>query len=129
VIYTAEDTKIRRNAGAAPSKKSAVDRQLDRVLIILLCFLFLMSFVSGLVGYILEKEGNCPWYRGCGGGHATAWCPSGPVARILFLSCSFLLIYMYMVPIALYVSGAMVKVFQVPFNVISTPFERHFNAI
>jgi len=89
---------------------------------ILLLFEILLSITSGIGGYIYEEIKDCEWYIPCQGGqtkpkqggkHADGFCPVG-AWRAVFLPGSFLLIYMYMVPIALYVSSAMVKVIQAP---------------
>jgi hypothetical protein len=49
VVFTGHDTKVLQNGTAPPSKRSSLEKQMDKIIIALFLALFIMAFVTGLV--------------------------------------------------------------------------------
>jgi phospholipid-translocating ATPase len=49
VVFTGHDTKVMQNATDPPSKRSSLEKQMDKIIIALFLWLFIMAFVTGLV--------------------------------------------------------------------------------
>lgn len=49
VIFTGHDTKVMQNATDPPSKRSSLERQMDKIILALFAWLFVMAFITGLV--------------------------------------------------------------------------------
>lgn len=49
VIFTGHDTKVMQNATDPPSKRSSLEKQMDKIILALFLWLFIMAFVTGLV--------------------------------------------------------------------------------
>jgi len=109
VVYTGEETKIMKNKSATPSKRSSVDLQTDHLLLYLLCTQACLALASaGVAAYYESRETeNRTWYLGSEA--------QGLRLDIFARPFMFILIYMYLIPIALYVSLEMVRFVQAQF--------------
>jgi len=112
VVYAGHDTKVMMNAMDAPSKRSKLERSMDNVIF----FMFLLLFVMCLSGALCtalwtRSEGDDMWYM------APKFIPPefDPASMYEVGIYSFLtsfILYGYLIPISLYVSMEIVKVFQ-----------------
>ena len=56
VIFTGHDTKVIQNSTDPPSKRSRIEKKMDRVIYFLFCILFLMAFVGSIFFGIATKD-------------------------------------------------------------------------
>ncbi|KAK7306980.1 hypothetical protein VNO77_39646 [Canavalia gladiata] len=116
VIFTGHDTKVIQNSTAPPSKRSKVEKKMDRVIYFLFCILFLMAFVGSIFFGITTKEdldnGSMKrWYLRPDDSTIFFDPKRAPAAAV----CHFLtalMLYSFFIPISLYVSIEIVKVLQ-----------------
>ncbi|GMN57961.1 hypothetical protein TIFTF001_027063 [Ficus carica] len=116
VIFTSHDTKVMQNATAPPSKRSRIERRMDKIVYFLFAVLVLMSFI-GAIFFGIETEKDLKngkmkrWYLRPDDTTVYYDPERAPVAAILeFLTA--LMLYSYLIPISLYVSIEIVKVLQ-----------------
>ncbi|KAG6547756.1 hypothetical protein Mapa_010569 [Marchantia paleacea] len=115
VIYTGHDTKVMQNATAPPSKRSRIDRTLDQIIWAMFATLFVMSFVTGLVlGYRTRHDGPDMWYLEPRSSNPY-YNPDRAVVAGIVSAVTGLVLYGYLIPIALYVSLEIVRVLQALF--------------
>lgn len=116
VVFTGHDTKVMQNATDPPSKRSKIERRMDKIIYILFSTLILISFIGSFFFGIETKNDISHgryrrWYLRPD--HATVFYDSerAPLAAFLhFLTA--LMLYGYLIPISLYVSIEIVKVLQ-----------------
>eukprot|EP00741_Cyanophora_paradoxa_P005052 tig00000851_g4894.t1 len=104
VVFTGKETKLMQNARATPSKRSNIERVVNALLVIIFVTLLLMCTVSTIVGAAWSGSNRNAWYLpflfGLSGGESAAgW-------------VTFLILYNNLVPISLYVSLELVKIYQ-----------------
>ncbi|KAF9625530.1 hypothetical protein IFM89_023841 [Coptis chinensis] len=113
-VFTGHDTKVMKNATDPPSKRSKIEKRMDKIIFTLLGILVLISFVGSIFFSIETKED-------LGGGRYKRWYlrPDTPIVyfdpRRASLAAFFhfltdLMLYGYLIPISLYVSIEIVKV-------------------
>ncbi|KAK7271671.1 hypothetical protein RJT34_27761 [Clitoria ternatea] len=118
VIFTGHDTKVMQNSTDPPSKRSKIERKMDKIIYILFSSLILISFV-GSVFFGIETKRDIS----SGSGSYRRWylrpddttvfydSRRATLAAVLhFLTA--LMLYGYLIPISLYVSIEIVKVLQ-----------------
>lgn len=116
VVFTGHDTKVMQNATDPPSKRSKIERKMDKIIYILFSLLMLVSFIgSFFFGISTMKDMDDGklrrWYLRPD--QTTVFFDpkrSGLAAFLHFLTG--LMLYGYLIPISLYVSIEMVKVLQ-----------------
>ncbi|KAJ7974576.1 Phospholipid-transporting ATPase [Quillaja saponaria] len=119
VIFTGHDTKVMKNATDPPSKRSKIERKMDKIIYILFSTLILISCI-GSVFFSVETK------KDIDGGRYRRWylrpdnttvffdARRASLAALLhFLTA--LMLYGYLIPISLYVSIEIVKVLQTIF--------------
>uniref|UniRef100_A0A0E0LUG6 Phospholipid-transporting ATPase n=1 Tax=Oryza punctata TaxID=4537 RepID=A0A0E0LUG6_ORYPU len=118
VIFTGHDTKVMQNAMEPPSKRSSVERRMDKIIYLLFVILFaIASFGSVMFGIKTRAElspGNYAWYLRPD--NSTMY--FDPNRATLAAICHFLtslMLYVCLVPISLYISIEIVKVLQSTF--------------
>ncbi|KAL3686628.1 hypothetical protein R1sor_009202 [Riccia sorocarpa] len=112
VIYAGHDTKVMQNATAPSSKRSRIDRTLDKIIWVMFGTLFVMSFVTGLVlGYRTRHSGPSIWYLEPVPSNPY-YNPNKAVVAGIVSAVTGLVLYGYLIPIALYVSLEIVRVLQ-----------------
>jgi phospholipid-translocating ATPase len=65
VVYTGPDTKIMRNSNVTPSKRSRVDRIVNRSLIVILLMLLALCTVTSICAItwkVADDGGDASWY-------------------------------------------------------------------
>ncbi|XP_058009931.1 putative phospholipid-transporting ATPase 9 isoform X2 [Hevea brasiliensis] len=116
VIFTGHDTKVMQNSTAPPSKRSKIERRMDKIIYFLFFILVLMSFIGSLFFGIATREdldnGRMKrWYLRPDDTTVYYDPKRAPAAAVLhFLTA--LMLYSYLIPISLYVSIEIVKVLQ-----------------
>lgn len=113
VLYTGIETKIMKNATVPRFKRSQIEKRLDKIVLSMLVLLVALCFVTGIFfGVWTGDLGARMWYIDTPPGEGDIFNPSKPaVVGVLQWLTSFVL-YGYFIPISLYVSVEIVKVFQ-----------------
>ncbi|KAL3526061.1 hypothetical protein ACH5RR_014433 [Cinchona calisaya] len=119
VIFTGHETKVMQNATDPPSKRSKIERKMDKIIYILFSTLIMMSFV-GSVFFGIETKNDIHdgklmrWYLRPD--EATVFYdPRRASLAAFFHFLTGLMLYQYLIPISLYVSIEIVKVLQTIF--------------
>lgn len=116
VIFTGHDTKVMQNAVDPPSKRSRIERRMDKIVYILFSTLILISCIGSLFFGIETwkddaDENHKRWYLKSDEATVFFNPRRAPLAAFLhFLTA--LMLYGYLIPISLYVSFEIVKVLQ-----------------
>ncbi|KAI8541148.1 hypothetical protein RHMOL_Rhmol08G0039400 [Rhododendron molle] len=115
VIFTGHDSKVMQNGTQSPSKRSRVEKQMDKIIYILFCLLVLISLISS-VGFGLNTRFQMPqWWYVQPNKIADLHDPSNPFSSAFLHWITALILYGYLIPISLYVSIEVVKVLQAMF--------------
>ncbi|KAH3901883.1 aminophospholipid-translocating P4-type ATPase DNF1 SCDLUD_001667 [Saccharomycodes ludwigii] len=110
VIFTGDDTKIMLNAGATPTKKSRISRELNWSVILNFFLLFILCFVSGIVnGVYYRRKNDSRTYFEFGTVVKT------PAANGVVSFFVAVILYQSLVPISLYISVEIIKTAQAAF--------------
>ncbi|KAF9666402.1 hypothetical protein SADUNF_Sadunf16G0225700 [Salix dunnii] len=119
VIFTGHDTKVMQNSLDPPSKRSKIERRMDKIVYLLFSMLILISFI-GSIFFGIETV------RDFRGGRFRRWYlrpddttvffdPQRALISAFFHFLTGLMLYGYLIPISLYVSIEIVKVLQIIF--------------
>ncbi|KAB1212724.1 putative phospholipid-transporting ATPase 9 [Morella rubra] len=116
VIFTGNDTKVMQNSTDPPSKRSKVEKRMDKLVYFLFFILVLLSFIGSIFFGIstsedLENGTMRRWYLRPDDTTIYYDPKRAPVAAILHFLTAIML-YSYLIPISLYVSIEIVKVLQ-----------------
>jgi phospholipid-translocating P-type ATPase (flippase) len=116
VIFTGHDTKVMQNSTDPPSKRSKIEKRMDKIVYFLFSVLVLMSFIGSIFFGIstredLENGRMTRWYLRPDDTTIYYNPKKAPVAAILHFLTAVML-YSYLIPISLYVSIEIVKVLQ-----------------
>lgn len=112
VIFTGPDTKAVRNSMKSPSKRSRIERKMDRVIYILFSMLVLISLVTSVASALLVSSQMTSWWYLRLQDEDLFFNPSKPVLSAIMQFIRGLVLYGYLIPISLYVSIEVVKVLQ-----------------
>jgi phospholipid-translocating ATPase len=114
VIFTGHDSKVMQNATQSPSKRSKIEKQMDRIIYILFSFLLLISVISS-IGFAVKTKYQMPdwWY--IPPDKQGFYDPKRPALSGFAHLVTALILYGYLIPISLYVSIEVVKVLQALF--------------
>ncbi|KAL8159151.1 hypothetical protein V2J09_000688 [Rumex salicifolius] len=119
VVFSGHDTKVMQNSIVPPSKRSKIEKRMDRIIYLLFTILIVISFVGSLFFEIETK-------RDMQNGKVTRWYlrpdktsvfydPKRDLIAAFFHFLTGLMLYGYLIPISLYVSIEIVKVLQCVF--------------
>ncbi|KAJ1377291.1 P-type ATPase [Sesbania bispinosa] len=116
VVFTGHDTKVIQNSTDPPSKRSKIERKMDKIIYFLFCILFLMAFVGSIFFGIATKDDLDDgvmkrWYLRPDDSKIF-FDPKRAPAAAIFHSLTALMLYGFFIPISLYVSIEIVKVLQ-----------------
>lgn len=119
VIFTGHDTKVLQNSTAPPSKRSKIEKKMDRIIYILFSILFLMAFIGSIFFGIatdddLENGRMKRWYLRPDSS-TIYFDPKRVVQASIFHFLTALMLFNYFIPISLYVTIEVVKVLQSTF--------------
>ncbi|ONK81340.1 uncharacterized protein A4U43_C01F27980 [Asparagus officinalis] len=119
VVFTGQDTKVMQNAINPPSKRSKIERKMDKLIYLLLFGLVLISII-GSISFGIKT------YNDLKNGRMTRWYlrpddadwyydPKRAVLAAILHFLTAMMLYSYFIPISLYVSIEIVKVLQAIF--------------
>lgn len=105
VVYTGVNTKLMMNSKTPPHKRSNVERRVNKYLSMVFTILFLAASVSTLisVGFSLTHEVASEYFAG----------QEATFALLNFIT--FMILYNSLVPISLYVTMDLIRIFQAQF--------------
>ncbi|KAJ0989094.1 hypothetical protein J5N97_007450 [Dioscorea zingiberensis] len=119
VIFTGHDTKVMQNATKPPSKRSKIERKMDKIIYLLLSALVLISIIGSIIFGIMTRDDTKAgkikrWYLRP---DATTiyYDPKRDAVAALFHFLTAMMLYGYFIPVSLYVSIEIVKVLQAIF--------------
>jgi phospholipid-transporting ATPase len=114
LVYAGHDTKVMQNAMAPPSKRTNIERRLDRIVSMMLLVLFTMC-VSGSVIMGVRTKLLLPrmWYLAPDDTTSNrSYDPTKTPQVGVYAGITQFILYSYLIPISLYVSIELVKVSQ-----------------
>ncbi|EEF41047.1 probable phospholipid-transporting ATPase 4 [Ricinus communis] len=115
VIFTGFDSKVMQNSTKSPSKRSRIERKMDKIIYILFSILLLISMMSS-IGFAVKIKLQMPdWWYMQPSKPENLYDPDSPVKSGLAHLITALILYGYLIPISLYVSIEVVKVCQAKF--------------
>lgn len=115
VVFTGFDSKVMQNSTKSPSKRSKIERKMDKIIYILFSLLLLISFMSS-VGFAVKIKLQMPhWWYMQPWNPESLYDPRSPAKSGLAHLITALILYGYLIPISLYVSIEVVKVCQASF--------------
>ncbi|KAK8511801.1 hypothetical protein V6N13_029393 [Hibiscus sabdariffa] len=117
VVFTGHDTKVMQNSTDPPSKRSRIEKRMDRIIYLMFVVVFVMGFI-GSIFFGIETDNDLEdgrirrrWYLRPDSSDIFFDPRRAPVAAIYhFLTA--LLLFTNFIPISLYVSIEIVKVLQ-----------------
>ncbi|CAN8259431.1 unnamed protein product [Cochlearia groenlandica] len=115
VIFTGHDTKVMQNSTKSPSKRSSIEKRMDKIIYTLFALLLLVSFISSLGFAVMTKMHMGDWWYLRPDKPELLTNPRNPWYAWVFHLITALLLYGYLIPISLYVSIELVKVWQANF--------------
>ncbi|XP_047954399.1 probable phospholipid-transporting ATPase 8 [Salvia hispanica] len=120
VVFTDHDTKVMKNTVEPPSKRSKIERKMDKIVYVLFSLLVFVSLIGSFFFGIttendIDDDGEMTrWYLRPD--QTTVFFDPNRAAVAAFLHfLTGLILYGYLIPISLYVSIEIVKVLQVIF--------------
>ncbi|XP_010502792.1 PREDICTED: probable phospholipid-transporting ATPase 8 [Camelina sativa] len=117
VVFTGHDTKVMQNATDPPSKRSKIEKKMDKIIYILFSILIVIAFTGSVFFGIATRRGVSDngklrrWYLRPDQ-TTVFYDPKRAVAAAFFHFLTALMLYGYLIPISLYVSIEVVKVLQ-----------------
>ncbi|XP_002961083.2 phospholipid-transporting ATPase 3 [Selaginella moellendorffii] len=110
VLFTGHETKVMMNAMAVPSKRSTLERRLDKLILLLFCILFVLCVIGaiGSAAFIDRKY----WYLNLSNDVEQQYNPSNKFVVAILNLFTFVTLYSPIIPISLYVSIEMIKFIQ-----------------
>ncbi|CAL5327894.1 unnamed protein product [Camellia sinensis] len=115
VIFTGHDSKVMQNATKSPSKRSRIEKQMDKIIYILFSLLVLISLISS-IGFAVKTGIQMPdWWYLQPYEDSKLYDPNKPALSGIFHLVTALILYGYLIPISLYISIEVVKVLQAMF--------------
>ncbi|KAL5728725.1 P-type phospholipid transporter [Ranunculus cassubicifolius] len=114
VIFTGHDSKVMQNSTDSPSKRSTIEKRMDKIIYYLFTLLILISAISSIGFAVMKSTQTQHWW------YIQPERPSKFDPENVFLSGIYhlvtaLILYGYLIPISLYVSIEVVKVLQASF--------------
>ncbi|KAJ8773950.1 hypothetical protein K2173_009381 [Erythroxylum novogranatense] len=115
VIFTGFDSKVMQNSTKSPSKRSKIEKKMDKIIYILFSLLLLISVISS-IGFAVKIKVQMPdWWYMEPWNPEELYNPKNPTKSGLAHLITALILYGYLIPISLYVSIEVVKVCQATF--------------
>lgn len=119
VIFTGHDSKVMQNAMKVPSKRSNVEKKMDRIIYLLLSSLVLISVIGSIFFGIATRDdlqdGRIKrWYLRPDDS-TIYFDPNKPAISAVLHFLTAMMLYGYFIPISLYISIEIVKLLQALF--------------
>ncbi|KAG9449609.1 hypothetical protein H6P81_009574 [Aristolochia fimbriata] len=110
VVFTGHETKVMMNAMNVPSKRSTLERKLDKLILGLFAALFLMCLIGAIgSGIFIDRK---YYYLGLSEGVEDQFNPSNRFVVTILTMFTLITLYSTIIPISLYVSIEMIKFIQ-----------------
>ncbi|XXG48466.1 hypothetical protein AAC387_Pa02g2908 [Persea americana] len=110
VVFTGHETKVMMNAMSVPSKRSTLERKLDKLILALFGVLFLMCFIGAIgSGVFINRK---YYYLGLREGVESQFNPNNRIVVAILTMFTLITLYSTIIPISLYVSIEMIKFIQ-----------------
>ncbi|WOL18362.1 phospholipid-transporting ATPase 3-like [Canna indica] len=110
VVFTGHETKVMMNSMSVPSKRSTLERKLDKLILALFCGLFLMCLIGAIgSGVFIDRK---YYYLGLFGNVEDQFNPSNRFVVTILTMFTLITLYSTIIPISLYVSIEMIKFIQ-----------------
>ncbi|KAF5751968.1 hypothetical protein HS088_TW02G00987 [Tripterygium wilfordii] len=118
-VFTGRDTKVMQNSTKPPSKRSRIERKMDKIVYFLFFTLFMMGFVGSIVFGVTTKDdlenGRMKrWYLKPDDS-TIYFDPKNAEVAAFYHFLTALMLYASFIPISLYISVEVVKVLQCQF--------------
>eukprot|EP00250_Pteridium_aquilinum_P005611 c15683_g1_i1 orf=163-3783(+) len=111
VVFTGHETKVMMNAMNVPSKRSTLERRLDKLILILFSVLFTMCLIGGIgSGVFINRK---YWYLALVSDVEDQFNPGNRILVAALTFLTFVTLLSSIIPISLYVSIEMIKFIQV----------------
>lgn len=115
VIFSGHDSKVMQNSTESPSKRSSIEKKMDKIIYFLFSILILISLISS-IGFAIQLKFNMPnWWYLRPDYTTNAYNPGNPGVSGFYHLVTALMLYGYLIPISLYVSIEVVKILQASF--------------
>lgn len=115
VIYSGNDTRVMQNATETPSKRSTIEKKMDKIIYILFGVLLFISVLGSVVFGVRTRSLSPSWWYLQPDVTTAFYNPGNPSIVGLLHLITALILYGYLIPISLYVSIEIVKVLQAQF--------------
>ncbi|KAG6549287.1 hypothetical protein Mapa_009273 [Marchantia paleacea] len=111
VVFTGHETKVMMNTMDVPSKRSTLERRLDKLILLLFAILFVLCFIGGIGSAVfIDRKW---WYLGLSQrGIEEQYNPSNRFFVAVLTFFTLVTLYSTIIPISLYVSIEMIKFIQ-----------------
>ncbi|CAL9126684.1 unnamed protein product [Musa textilis] len=110
VIFTGHETKVMMNSMSVPSKRSTLERKLDKLILTLFGGLFLMCLIGAIgSGIFINRK---YYYLGLFGDVEDQFNPNNRFVVAILTMFTLITLYSTIIPISLYVSIEMIKFIQ-----------------
>ncbi|KAK9114005.1 hypothetical protein Syun_020802 [Stephania yunnanensis] len=110
VIFTGHETKVMMNTMNVPSKRSTLERKLDKLILMLFGTLFLMCLIGAIgSGFFINRK---HFYLGLQEGVEKQFNPDSKFVVAVLTMFTLITLYSTIIPISLYVSIEMIKFIQ-----------------
>lgn len=110
IIFTGHETKVMMNSMNVPSKRSTLERKLDKLILSLFGTLFVMCLIGAIgSGIFINRK---YYYLGLDKSSSTEFNPGNRYAVIALTLFTLITLYSTIIPISLYVSIEMIKFIQ-----------------
>ncbi|CAK7332719.1 unnamed protein product [Dovyalis caffra] len=110
VIFTGQETKVMMNSMNVPSKRSTLERKLDKLILALFGTLFIMCLIGAIgSGIFINRK---YYYLGLDKGVTAEFNPSNRFVVAALTLFTLITLYSTIIPISLYVSIEMIKFIQ-----------------
>ncbi|KAL5554018.1 hypothetical protein UlMin_041419 [Ulmus minor] len=110
VIFSGQETKVMMNTMNVPSKRSTLERKLDKLILTLFGTLFLMCLIGAIgSGVFIDKK---YYYLGLFDDVENQFNPNKPFVVAILTMFTLITLYSTIIPISLYVSIEMIKFIQ-----------------
>ncbi|KAL2632432.1 hypothetical protein R1flu_017118 [Riccia fluitans] len=115
VVFSGHDTKVMQNSTEVPSKRSRIERKMDKIIYFLFGVLLLISVIGAVIFGVRTKNDMPDWWYLQPTNTDTYYDPNNVTLSSFLQLITSLILYGYLIPISLYVSIEVVKILQAMF--------------
>ncbi|CAL5196967.1 unnamed protein product [Lathyrus oleraceus] len=112
VIFTGQETKVMMNSMNVPSKRSTLERKLDKLILTLFATLFMMCFIGAIGSAIFVNKKYFYLHLDSSEEGSAQFNPKNRFLVFILTMFTLITLYSTIIPISLYVSIEMIKFIQ-----------------